>query len=208
MTDPLHQAVRTAQARLAERLELASAAMAEHISTREIIARTDAFLVNTCRHAAAMCDQVLPAARAHMPQGDARVQAYLEQCRRMERAVMRAKQRMYGEAHAVSASWTQVWAAVIDEVRALHALEDDLVEDLGRAEGAPDRARIARHLHAVSMAAPTRPHPRSPHLGRIAHVTRRFWARADQFWDNAEGRTVVDRPAPAEAAGDREDLAS
>lgn len=203
MTEAPHDGITSAHARLAQRLELAATAMADRVGHREIVQKADAFLVNTCRHTAAVCDLLLPEARRHLPDGPARVQAYVEQCRRMERAFVRTKQRLYGEAHVVMVPWTEVWATAIAEFRALHALEAALVADLAATPGAGLGALAAR-IEAATGHAPTRPHPNWPHTGAVSHVLRGLWARADRFWDAAEGRIVTDRPQPARTT----DLAS
>lgn len=196
VTEPLTQALTTAHATLTERLDAARQAMRDRLPTREVIARTDTFLAQACRHAAAVCDLLLPAAQRALPGGQERVNAYVEQCRRLERAMGRAKQRMYGEAHTVASTWTEVWTAVLREFAALRKLELALVRDLVAAD--PDHgADVARRLHLVTDKGPTRPHPLSPHVGRFARVARAFWSRADRVWDSAEGRVVTVRP-PAE----------
>ena len=196
MTDSLQQVIADAQLKLRDRLDLASAAMAAHAQKHEIIQKADAFLVNTCRHTSAVCDLVLPAARSYLPEGAARVRVYVQQCRRVERAVGWAKQRMYGQAHAIDRPWGDVWASVTEEIRVLHVLEQDLVADLEHAPGRhPDLSLL---IESVTGRSPTRPHPNSPHTGAFAHVIRRMWARADRFWDATEGRIVSDRPAAVE----------
>ena len=49
---------------------------------------------------------------------------------------------------------------------------------------------------------PTRPHPWLPHKGLLGLVARRVWARADRFWDAAEGRVI---PEPVHPAAHRHD---
>src|SRR4051812_18650601 len=126
MEHPSHTTIHAVQDRLTQRLEVAAAAMNHRAGIGEIVQKTDSFLVHTCRHTSATCDLLLPVARRHLPDGPARVRQYVEQCRRMERAFGRAKQRLYGEAHAVSAPWSQVWAAAIAEFTALQTLEHAL----------------------------------------------------------------------------------
>ena len=53
MTNPMQLAVRAAHPTLRDRLDLASAAMADRAPTHEIRQKTDAFLVNSCRHTSA-----------------------------------------------------------------------------------------------------------------------------------------------------------
>ncbi len=204
MTDSLQLAVRAAQQNLRDRLELASAAMVAHAQTHEIRQKTDAFLVNTCRHTSAVCDVVLPAARSYLPKGGGRVREYVQQCRRLERAIGSTKQRMYGQAQASDRAWGDVWAHVAEEVRVLHRIEDELVTALARTPEPDRRPDLSLVIGSVTKNSPTRPHPNSPHTGPFAHLIRRAWAWADRFWDAAEGRIVSDRPVMAEP----EDLAA
>ena len=192
MTNPMQLAVRAAHRTLRDRLDLASAAMAAHAHTHEIRQKTDAFLVNSCRHTSAMCDLVLPAARLYLPNGGARTREYVQQCRRVERVIGTAKQRMYGQAHAIDRSWSDVWASVVEEVPLLHSLERDLVTDLANASDVGRHPDLSFLIGSVTSSSPTRPHPNSPHTGAFAHHLRRLWARADRFWDVAEGRTLSD----------------
>ncbi len=204
MTSPMQVAVRAAHQPLRDRLDLASAAMAAHAHTHEIRQKTDAFLVNTCRHTSAMCELVLPAARVHLPNGAARIRQYVRQCRRVERALSTAKQRMYGQAQAIDRSWSDVWTAVVEEVPLLHSLERDLVADLADVPGVGRQPDLSLLIGSVMRNSPTRPHPNAPHTGALAHQIRRLWAWADRFWDAAEGRILADRVVVVE----RESLAA
>lgn len=205
MTTALHDHMTAAHDRLVDRLELATDAMTEQLGNRDIIQKADAFLVNTCRHTAAVCDLLLPVARRILPDGQERVHEYVQQCRRMERSFVRAKQRLYGEAHIAATPWSEVWATAIEQFHALSALERALVADLAAAPGAAS-ARVVSGIRSVTDHAPTRPHPNSPHTGPLAHAVRGLWARADRVWDAAEGRIVTDRPAPETEPA--EDIAS
>jgi len=193
MNPSLSTVINTSHEELNERLDLAATAMAEHAGTREIIQKTDAFLVNACRHVSAVCDVILPVAKVELPDGQQRQRDYVEQCRRLERAVGQAKRRLYGESHAVGVPWAQVWASVGEEFQALTLIEHDLVADLEAAPGV-DVDDLAASIHDVEATSPTRPHPGFPHTGRLAHLSRQLWARADRFWDAAEGRIVSDPP--------------
>lgn len=206
MTNPLHDHITATHDRLVERLDLAATAMADQVGSREIVQKADAFLVNTCRHTAAVCDLLLPLARRLLPDGQQRVQEYVQQCRRMERTFVRAKQRLYGEAHHAATPWSEIWAAAIREFEALISIERSLVADLASAPAAAS-ARVLSGIRATTDHSPTRPHPNSPHTGPLSHVVRGLWARADRVWDAAEGRIVTDRPVP-EVDDEVQDLAS
>ncbi|MEO6472123.1 MAG: hypothetical protein ABIR57_09335 [Aeromicrobium sp.] len=198
MKDALHQMMSEAHARLEKRLVSAKESMEAHAERREIVQSTDAFLVNTCRHTAAICDLVLPAARTHLANGQELVHRYVMQCKRSERAIVRAKQRMYGEAHTIAAPWQTIWDSVVTEVRALHVIEQELVTDLSNVTDFRRRDALAGRFESVADHSPTRPHPSSPHTGILAHVSRWLWGWADRFWDVAEGRIVSDRALPQE----------
>jgi hypothetical protein len=192
MTNPMQRAVRAAHQTLRGRLDLASAAMVDRADTHEIRQKTDAFLANSSRHTSAMCHLVLPAVRLYLPNGRARTREYVQLCRRVERAVGTAKQRMYGQAHAIDRPWNDVWASVVEEVPLLHSLERDLVADLADVPDVRRHPDLSLLIGSVTSNSPTRPHPNSPHTGAFAHHIRALWARADRFWDAAEGRTLSD----------------
>ncbi len=196
MTTLLHTTIDTAHHGLADRRERAAAAMADRIGHREIVRDLDDFLIAASRHTAAVCDVLLPAARRYLPDGRAKVHAYVVQCRRTERALVRAKQRIYGEARMATATWTTVWADAVSELRVLHELELELVRGLASLPETRLHLVATRIAHAT-LQSPTRPHPNSPHTGSLSHVLRGLWARADRFWDAAEGRIASGRrPVP------------
>ena len=185
MTDPLITAIATAHDGLTGRLAAAAGAARDHATRHEIVQRSDDFCITACRHVAAMCDAVLPGVR------DESASAYLMQVRRVEHAAARVKRRMYGEANSAAMSWSHVWSSLEQEVHALTALERDLVESLSSRLSAAERDLLTERLRVAELLAPTRPHPWAPHRGPLAHLSRRLLARADRFWDAAEGRIVA-----------------
>lgn len=199
MHDPLRKAISTAQSDLKAQLNGAATAVREQASNREVIQRTDAFLIQAVRHLSAVCDVILPAARTELPDGETRVREYVEQARRVERAVAQAKRRLYGESHAIHLTWLQVWSELGTEFRQLNALERKLVADLSKSLAPAARRALADRIGNVEATSPTRPHPNLPHTGRFAHLSRGVLARADRLWDAAEGR-IVSRPAKAPTA--------
>ena len=66
-------------------------------------------------------------------------------------------------------------------------LSDTLADD--------DLDKLARRLWAAELAAPSRPHPYTPHTGPFGVVARRVMHTVDRFWDAAEGR-MVPEPTP------------
>jgi hypothetical protein len=190
MIDPLRRATSTAHDELAEYFDAATASVRNHAGRRESIQKTDAFLIDTCRHLSAVCEVILPVARAELPDGEAVVDTYVDQARRTEHAIVQTKRRLYGESHTADLPWSEVWTDLGTEFRRLIVLEDDLVADLSPRLDAKARSGLASRIGPVEDASPTRPHPNSPHTGRLAHASRVLLARTDRFWDAAEGRIV------------------
>lgn len=199
MIDPLRKAISTAHEELSEHFDTATAAVRDHVGRREAIQKTDAFLIHACRHLSAVCDVILPAARAELPDGGSVVGTYVEQARRTERSIVQTKRRLYGESHTVDLPWTQVWSDLGDEFRRLNVLEDDLVAGLSDRLNPTSRSTLADRMGPVEASSPTRPHPNSPHTGPVAHVSRGVLARTDRFWDTVEGR-IVSPEAPGKLA--------
>lgn len=190
MVDPLRRATGTAHDELSEHFETATAAVRDHAGRRETIQKTDAFLIHACRHLSAVCDVILPAARAELPDSESVVGTYVEQARRTERAIVQAKRRIYGELHTVDLPWSQVWSELGAEFRTLNELEDTLVANLSDRLNPKSRGLLADRLAPAEATSPTRPHPHSPHTGRAGHISRGLLARADRIWDTLEGRIV------------------
>lgn len=190
MHDPLGKAMSAAHGVLTGHLTVAAAAVQERVSPREVIQKTDAFLIQACRHVGAVCDVILPAARAQLTDGDERVQEYVQQARRLERAVAQTKRRIYGESHAITVPWSQVWSGLGREFRALDILENRIVADLIDGLDPTVRSTLADRVVDAEATSPTRPHPNAPHTGRFAHLSRTVLASTDSFWDAAEGRIV------------------
>ena len=190
MQDPLSKAISTAHGEIKGHLDAAATAVQEHVGRREVMQKTDAFLIHAIRHVSAVCDVILQAARTQLSQGDKRVQEYVQQARRVERAVAQTKRRLYGESHAITLPWSQVWMGLGKELNRLNILERHIVDDLSRELDREDRSTLADKVNTAEATSPTRPHPNSPHTGRLAHLSRGFLAHTDKFWDAAEGRIV------------------
>lgn len=185
MTDPLTAAVQTAHDGLVDRLAAAAGAAREHAPRHEIVQKSDDFCITACRHVAAMCDVALPGVR------DEAASAYLVQVRRVEHTAARVKRHLYGEAHSAGMSWSSVWTSLEREVHALIDLERELVGAVSSRLSPDDCELLVERLRLAETLAPTRPHPWAPHRGPLAHLSRRLLARADRFWDAAEGRIVA-----------------
>jgi hypothetical protein len=59
----------------------------------------------------------------------------------------------------------------------------------------PEIEALALRLYAAELAAPSRPHPYTPHTGVLGLLARRVMHTADLFWDTVEGR-MVPEPSP------------
>lgn len=157
---------------------------------------TDTFSAVLCRHLAAVDDVLLPRARKELSHGHARVHDYVRHARRLEQTLHLLKARLYGDATALSWTWEEVWDGidgwledhVSHEQALIHALSDHLTT--AEAQG------LAVKLPVAEERAPTRPHPYTPHTGALGRIAHRLWARADSFWDDAEGRIVPSRRRP------------
>lgn len=191
MQDLLAKAIGTAHRRLEDDLETATAAARDHADRREVIQKTDAFLIHTVRHVAAVCDVILPAAHTQLADGQTRVHEYVAQARRLERSVGQTKRRLYGESHAMALSWSRVWSELGTEFGRLNSLERTMVEDLAGGLESRVCGDLAERVDTAEVTSPTRPHPNAIHTGRLAHLSRSIWARSDRFWDAAEGRIVT-----------------
>lgn len=196
--DSLVLTIEATQRALEQRLQEAVAPHRDPARPRDVYAATDAFLAATSRHLAAAETVLLGPVRAAVPDGDERVQDYLEAARRLEHTLAVLKARLYGEAHAVHLDWTDLWRRVAAELAEHNRLETSLVQALVRRGDADTVDAMARRLFDAETHAPTRPHPVLPHLGLLGRVARRVWSVADRFWDAAEGRVIPDpvRPQP------------
>ena len=191
MRDSLLTAVQASHRVLDEQLAVVGRAVRERESTRAIVQKTDAFMIHACRHVSATCAVILPTVRHQLPGGRNRVQAYIRQVRRLERSVAQMKRRLYGASRSIRLPWAQVWGAVQHELQELMAIELAVVADVAAGVSPTADGRLARRLVGSEAGSPTRPHPNSPHVGWLAPLSRRFWVRADRFWDAVEGRVVA-----------------
>jgi hypothetical protein len=154
--------------------------------------QTDWFYAITAQHLAAAEDVLLPQVR-RLPDGRTKVAAYLDNARRLERALRLLKGRIYGDVRTQHLRHADVWRD-IDWLLDRHEM---LEVDYGRliAEQLPDSgiSELTQKLLAAEEHAPTRAHPVSPHTGPAGRLAHRFWQLADTTWDTAEGRVVPTR---------------
>jgi hypothetical protein len=181
-------------------------ARASHASTdhhsRGDFPQTDTFLASVSRHLAAVSAAVLPPTGRHLENGGDRAKEFVQQSRRLELALAQTKAKLYGEAHAIHRTWTEVWADVRVELEATLALERRLVDDLCAAM-TPERCdELASRIYHEELHCPTRPHPYSPHRGITGRVARRILNTVDHFWDTTEGRMVPEPVVPRDHSHD------
>jgi hypothetical protein len=149
---------------------------------------TDRFLAQASRHTSATARVLLPPVTQHLPAGPAEVRDYLRATRRLERTLVRAKGKEYGQAQTVHLPWTSVWAGVSNCLEGTLAVERRLAAMLAEHLDSDDEARVRERFTRAVAAAPTRPHPHLPHTGFPGHVARTLCAKLDALWDEVEGR--------------------
>lgn len=153
-------------------------------------AHTDRFLVATSRHASASVRVLLPTARRTLRPGSVDVRAFVRECRRLERALVRAKAKQYGQAQSVQEPWASVWERVRTQLTTVLALERALVARLGEHLDADAGSHLSGRFDSVVSKSPSRPHPNLPHTGATGWVARGVWGRFDALWDELEGRVT------------------
>lgn len=188
--------VEATQRALDQRLGAVLASHNDRLRPRDVHAATDAFLAATSRHLAAVQAVVLGDVRRAVPDGEAVVHAYLEVSRDLEQTLSLIKARLYGEAHAIHLSWSELWRRAGSQLAEHNRLETDLVDALVRHGDPEEVDGLARKVFDAESRGPTRPHPVLPHTGLLSLVTRKVWAVADRFWDAVEGRVIPDPVRP------------
>lgn len=154
---------------------------------------TDTFLAIASRHLAAVSAVLVPVARRSLDDGDQVARDFVHQSRRLELAMGQVKAKLYGEAHAIHRSWSQVWGDLQEEFDTALRMERHLAENLHHHLTSAEMAELAERVYRAELRAPTRPHPFLPHRGLAGRVARRIAHGVDQFWDSTEGRML---PAP------------
>lgn len=195
--DSLALTVDATQRALEERLGEVLAPHRDPKRPRDDYSAIDTFLAATSRHLAAIEGVLLPQAHRTVPEGDGLVHDYLAVARDLEQTLSLVKARLYGEAHAVHLGWPDLWVRVHTQLTEHNALESRMVGELIRHGDPVVVDGLARRIFDAETHAPTRPHPVLPHRGPLGAFTRRVWAVADRFWDNAEGRVIPEPVHPA-----------
>jgi hypothetical protein len=162
---------------------------------------TDRFLAAASRHVAATARVLIPAIRRHLHTGRAEARDFVRTSRRLERMLVRAKAKQYGQAQTIHHSWSAVWNAVRGRLMQTLAAERRLVTMLRQHLGVDDQVLLRERFVLAVAAAPTRPHPFLPRTGAAGHLTRIICSRFDAVWDEFEGRSTAHLPtAPAAPA--------
>ncbi|WP_183097953.1 hypothetical protein [Nocardioides pelophilus] len=181
---------------LTERLDRAAGEVPDRHRPGEGRACTDDFLVAATQHLTAVIQVVLPAAHHRLSDGRDAAREYLLSAKRLERALVVAKAKQYGQAQNVGRAWAEVWRSVRENLAAVTDLERGLVERLAEILTEAETQALGDRLAAAAPRSPTRPHPHLPHRGFAGSVVRGVWGRADRVWDELEGRVTRPLPAP------------
>jgi hypothetical protein len=194
--DPLAMTVAATHRSIEERLGEALAPHHDPGRPRDAQAAADTFLAATSRHLAAVEEVLVDEVRRVVPDSESLVADYLDAARDLEQSLALLKARLYGEVHAASLGWPDVWTRVRGRLDRHNRLENELVAQLARHGDADHLDALARAVFEAETRAPTRPHPLVPHRGLLGHLARRVFAVADRFWDTAEGRVIPDPVKP------------
>lgn len=192
-TAVLRSSIQHTQDRLSDRLADARDMAVSRARPRDGHARIDGFLASASKHLHAVDAVLLRPARRTGPDGGALVHDYLRSSRHLEVLLAHVKAHEYGSAYQSSHAWPDVWLEVEAAMADHHRHEQALADRLSDALDDEEIDRLTQRLYAAELAAPSRPHPYTPHTGLVGLVARRVMHVVDAFWDTAENRMV---PAP------------
>ena len=193
-TEVLRSSIQDTHTRTAERLEAARAMEAPAERPRDGYERIDAFLATTSKHLHAVDAVLLPRARKRVAGGSDLVHGYLRSAKELEIVLAHVKAHEYGSVYETSYAWPEVWSDVDTALADHQRHETELGVQLTAALDDQELDRLAQRLHDAELAAPSRPHPYTPHTGMLGLVARKVMHAVDGFWDAVEGRMV---PEPA-----------
>jgi hypothetical protein len=143
----------------------------------------------------AACDCVLHAAvRKALPAGRRRVRELRDGDHLLQQALCRLDRRLTGDVHLAGVPLQEFVDDVRDRLADHVAREGRAVDELTTRLSPDDQRALAQRLGSAMAAAPTRPHPHTPHTPMAALV-----AHVDAFVDRA--RDLMDnRTAPTPCA--------
>jgi hypothetical protein len=128
------------------------------------------------------------------PGGDYRLlDACLELARRAEQALRLFECWLAGEARAVRLRAATVHELLEQCLGDYRTAERTLLAGLEDLLPGQERDRLARDYWALFAVAPTRPHPRGPHAGRIGRFAFRLRAGWDRALDTMDSRPGLGR---------------
>lgn len=188
MTESLRRTTADTHQAIHEQLVAVTAAIHDNANRFDIVHAADQAIISVCQHQTAVCEVLLPLTPQSTPGHDSTVHEYVHQARRVEQVAGAAKARIYGGAQTKRTSWAHIWDRFETELDLLHEIEDSMVAELSARLDRAEQDQVVARMHTAALAAPTRPHPHSPHRGRFAHLTRVWWTRADRIWDATQGR--------------------
>jgi hypothetical protein len=196
-TEALRRSVQDTHDGLAERFDAARAMASAADGPRQSYERIDGFLASTSMHLHAVDAVLLPPVRRRVTGGGALVHDYVHVVKMLEVVLAHVKANEYGSVYERSFPWPSVWSDVDAAMAAQQGQEKTLCERLTETLDDDELDQLTQRLGDAQMAAPSRPHPYSPHTGLLGLVARRVMHTADQFWDSVEGRMV---PEPVRAS--------
>lgn len=201
-TDVLSRSIQFTHRRTVERLEAARAMEAPADRPRDGYERIDTFLATTSKHLHAVDAVLLPSARKQVPDGATLVHDYVRSVKELEVVLAHVKAHEYGSVYETSFSWPEVWSDVDTALTDHQRHERELGVRLTAVLDDAQLDRLTQKLYHAELAAPSRPHPYTPHTGLLGLVARKVMHTADRFWDTVEGRMVPEpQPEPKKPPG-------
>lgn len=174
---------------LAERLECAELARREVNAPGSIRLQADVFMAATSQHLAGVVAVLAPAV-SRLDGGQERIRDLVESIKGLERALVLAKARLYGQAQSARRPWSEVWGEVHAQLTKVAESEAAITSLLEQNLANGPLEELTTRFARVVVQAQTRPHPHLPHLGLLGRMARRVCATTDRLWDELEGRVT------------------
>jgi len=154
-------------------------------------AKTDRFLVAASRHASATTRVFLPVTRTSLSSGITEVRSFVAEAKRLERVLVKAKAKQYGQAQSVNEPWDSVWDGVRRQLERILDMERRLIMLLDERLGTEAQLQLSARFRRAFANSPTRPHPHLPHTGPLGSMARMVSSKLDSVWDEVEGRITT-----------------